>query len=87
MEESVKQQEQSTNTNTNNNNKLCVDDLRASASHTILFESEAGVIIGPAEKSLCQRLCPLLFDERVFLSYGEVKRYILLTKEFSFMLI
>ena len=72
---SVKQQEQSIN-----NNKLSVDELRASASHTILFEAEAGVIIGQAEKSLCQRLFPL-FDERVFLSYGEVKRYILLTTD------
>lgn len=74
---SVKLQEQSTN-----NNNLSVDELRAlSASHTILFESEAGVIIGQAEKNVCQRLFPLFFDERVFLSYGEVKRYILLTTD------
>ena len=45
----------------------------------ILFEAPAAVIIGQAEKSICQRMIPLLFDERSFLSYGECKRYILIT--------
>lgn len=50
------------------NSKLSVDELKS--CHTIVFESQAAVIIGPADKSLCQRILPLLFDERDFLSYG-----------------
>ena len=50
------------------NSKLSVDELRS--CHTIVFESQAAVIIGPADKSICERILPLLFDERDFLSYG-----------------
>ena len=53
---------------TKENSKLSVDELRS--CHTIVFESEAAVIIGAADKSLCKRILPLLFDERDFLSYG-----------------
>ena len=53
---------------TKDNSKLSVDELRS--CHTIVFESQAAVIIGPADKSICKRILPLLFDERDFLSYG-----------------
>ena len=58
--------------------KISVEELHNMHSK-ILFEAPAAVIIGQAEKSICQRMIPLLFDERSFLSYGECKRYILIT--------
>ena len=57
--------------------KISVEELHMHSK--ILFEAPAAVIIGQAEKSICQRMIPLLFDERSFLSYGECKRYILIT--------
>ena len=63
------------------NKNISVEQLHASLSSKILFEAPAAVIIGQAEKSLCQRILPLLFDERSFLSYGECKRYILITND------
>lgn len=55
---------------------LSVEALRA--TQRVVFEAHAGIIIGPDKKSLCQRLIPILFDERSFLSYGEIKRYIVI---------
>ena len=49
------------------------------ATQNVVFESPAAVVIGPVEKSMCQKSMPCLFNERSFLSYGEVKRFILLT--------
>ena len=71
MSESVTPFSQSTK----DNSKLSVDELRN--CHTIVFESQAAVIIGAADKSLCKRILPLLFDERDFLSYGVSYCYIL----------
>lgn len=71
MSESVTPFSQSTK----DNSKLSVDELRS--CHTIVFESQAAVIIGPADKSICKRILPLLFDERDFLSYGVSYYYIL----------
>lgn len=56
--------------------QLGVEALRA--THPVVFESHAAVIVGAVEKTTCQRMIPCLFDERSFLSYGEVKRYILI---------
>jgi hypothetical protein len=57
-------------------NSLSINKLRT--VHIITFESPAGVIIGPAQKDICQKLCPCL-GERSYISYGEIQRYILLT--------
>jgi len=72
LSESVTPFSQST---TKDNSKLSVDELRN--CHTIVFESQAAVIIGQADKSICKRIMPLLFDERDFLSYGVSYYYIL----------
>mmetsp|Transcript_31021 Transcript_31021/g.65499 ORF Transcript_31021/g.65499 Transcript_31021/m.65499 type:complete len:229 (-) Transcript_31021:909-1595(-) len=53
-----------------------VETLRA--TQRVAFEAPAGVIIGPDEKSVCQKMVPCLFDERSFLSYGEIKRYVII---------
>ena len=58
--------------------KMSVETLRSTKQVT--FESPAAIIIGPAEKNIFQRLLPLCFDERAFLSYGEGKRYIIITE-------
>ena len=57
---------------------LSIDNLRS--THTIIFESLAAVIIGPAQKDLCQKFCPCL-GERSYISYGEIQRHILLTND------
>jgi len=46
------------------------------ATHNVSFEGPAAVVVGPVEKDLCQR-CNPCFDERAFISFGEVKRHIL----------
>lgn len=57
------------------------------ATNNIVFESPAAVIVGPADKNSFQKLLKPIpipfFHERSFISYGEVKRYIvlLLTKD------
>mmetsp|Transcript_25303 Transcript_25303/g.45589 ORF Transcript_25303/g.45589 Transcript_25303/m.45589 type:complete len:236 (-) Transcript_25303:102-809(-) len=57
--------------------KLGVEELRA--TQRVLFESPAAVIVGPVEKDICQKMIPCLwFDERSFISFGEVKRHILI---------
>jgi len=40
------------------------------------FESEAGVIKGYVKKDILKRLLPFFYDERDFVSYGEVRRYV-----------
>jgi hypothetical protein len=57
-------------------NSLSINKLRN--VHMMTFESLSGVILGPAQKDLCQKLCPCL-GERSYISYGEIQRYILLT--------
>lgn len=49
------------------------------------FESEAGVIKGGVEKDTLKRFLPLFFDERDFVSYGEVRRYIFVRGAFIFV--
>lgn len=54
-----------------------VEELRASCS--VSFEAPAAVVVGPAEKSVMQRLIPRRLrrlDERSVVSYGEVRRYV-----------
>jgi len=40
------------------------------------FESEAGVIKGGVKKDFLKRCLPYFFDERDFVSYGEVRRFL-----------
>lgn len=40
------------------------------------FESEAGVIKGGVEKDFLKKILPFFFDERDFVSYGEVRRFL-----------
>lgn len=61
-----------------NKSKPSVEVLRATGK--VLFEGYAAVIIGPVEKNLCEKAFRCFYDERSFLSYGEVKRYIVLMK-------
>lgn len=54
--------------------KLSVQELRKGGGTD--FESEAGVIKGGVQKDCLKRCLPFLFDERDFVSYGEVRRYL-----------
>lgn len=40
------------------------------------FECEAAVIRGKPQKNILRRLLPWIFDERDFVAYGEVRKYI-----------
>ena len=60
------------------NSKPSVEALRATGK--VLFEGYAAVIIGSVHKNLCEKAFRCIYDERSFLSYGEVKRYIVLMK-------
>lgn len=40
------------------------------------FESEAGVIKGGVKKDILKKILPFFFDERDFVSYGEVRRFL-----------
>jgi len=40
------------------------------------FESEAGIIKGRAHKDILKRLLPFIYDERDFISYGEIRRFL-----------
>jgi hypothetical protein len=62
-----------------NNSKPTVEALRATGK--VLFEGYAAVIIGPVQKNLCKKALKCFYDERSFLSYGEVKRYIVILKD------
>jgi hypothetical protein len=46
------------------------------ASNKIIFDSVVGIIPGEAEKNMFQKMFPRLLDERSCVSFGEVKRYI-----------
>ena len=59
--------------------KPTVEALRATGK--IVFEGYAAVIIGAVHKSLCEKSFQCFYDERCFLSYGEVKRYIVIMKD------
>lgn len=58
------------------------EGLCTSKKFGMLYESYAAVVIGPAEKNAMQRLIPRKlrkFDDRSVLSYGECKRYVVVT--------
>jgi hypothetical protein len=40
------------------------------------FEGEAGVIKGCVKKDIMKKILPFFYDERDFVSYGEVRRYV-----------
>lgn len=42
------------------------------------FENEAAVIKGGVKKDFLKKILPFFFDERDYVSYGEVRRYVLL---------
>lgn len=52
---------------------LSVAELKKQGSE---FESEAAVIKGRAHKDILKRCLPFFYDERDFLAFGEVRRYI-----------
>ena len=59
-----------------------VEELRAMRS--VSFEAPAAVVVGPAEKSVMQRLIPRRLrrlDERSVVSYGEVRRYVVVKSD------
>jgi len=49
------------------------------------FESEAGVIKGGVKKDILKKVLPFFFDERDFVSYGEVRRYIFVRGPYIFV--
>lgn len=61
-----------------NKNKLSLEELRSAHGGKLPFEASAGVIVGPADKNFFQKLVkPVrIFNERAFVSYGEIRRYI-----------
>lgn len=64
----------------NNSKPPSVEALRATGK--VLFEGYAAVIIGHVQKNICEKALKCCFyDERQFLSYGEVKRYIVIIKD------
>mmetsp|Transcript_1595 Transcript_1595/g.4178 ORF Transcript_1595/g.4178 Transcript_1595/m.4178 type:complete len:241 (+) Transcript_1595:94-816(+) len=40
------------------------------------FESEAAVIKGRVKKDILKKILPFIYDERDFVSYGEIRRYV-----------
>lgn len=40
------------------------------------FESVAGIIKGCAQKDILKRFLPFIYDERDFISYGEIRRFL-----------
>mmetsp|Transcript_8262 Transcript_8262/g.12706 ORF Transcript_8262/g.12706 Transcript_8262/m.12706 type:complete len:238 (+) Transcript_8262:176-889(+) len=49
------------------------------------FESEVAVLEGAPKKDFLKRFLPLIFDERDYVSYGEVKRYVLIKGDSCFI--
>lgn len=62
--------------------KMGVEALRATRS--VSFEAHAAVIIGPVERNICEKYIPC-YAERVFISYGEAKRHILVVGDNIFV--
>jgi hypothetical protein len=63
---------------------LSVANLR-SRSRGLQFSSKAAVIKGGVQKNLLRRLFPVCYDERDFVSYGEVVRYIFVSGNVIFV--
>lgn len=49
------------------------------------FESYAAVIKGAVQKNFLQIFCPCVYDERDFVSYGEVKNYVLVKDGYAYI--
>lgn len=49
------------------------------------FESYAGIFNGASPKNILQILLPCIYDERDFVSYSEVKRYVMIQKQACFI--
>lgn len=60
----------------NNPALLNVANLRGTAGAD--FESKAAVLRGKPVKSIMQRLLPLCYEERDYIAYGEVERFVLI---------
>ena len=55
--------------------KLDVESMRA--TNRVIFEAPAAVVVGGVDRNVCEKIFPCV-AERSFISYGEVKRYILI---------
>mmetsp|Transcript_16040 Transcript_16040/g.32288 ORF Transcript_16040/g.32288 Transcript_16040/m.32288 type:complete len:239 (-) Transcript_16040:182-898(-) len=66
------------NNNDGKNNKSSLEALRSAHGGKLPFEAPAGIIVGPADKNSFQKLVKpfRIFNERAFVSYGEIRRYI-----------
>ncbi len=66
------------NSNIGKKNNLSLEALRSAHGGTLPFEAPAGIIVGPADKNFFQKLVKpfRIFNERAFVSFGEIKRYI-----------
>jgi hypothetical protein len=62
---------------------LSVQTLRG--EHGADFESYAAVLRGAPEKNFLKRCLPCIYDERDFVTYGEVKKYALIKGESCFI--
>ena len=61
---------------------LSVATLRGTASD---FESEVAICRGAPEKNIFKKLFPMIFDERDFATYGELKKYCLVKGDCCFV--
>jgi hypothetical protein len=59
-------------------NATLIESLRS--SNKILFESVVALIPGEADKNIFQRMLPRLIDERSCVSFGEVKRHVVVVE-------
>eukprot|EP00547_Thalassionema_nitzschioides_P010234 CAMPEP_0194228084 /NCGR_PEP_ID=MMETSP0156-20130528/43191_1 /TAXON_ID=33649 /ORGANISM="Thalassionema nitzschioides, Strain L26-B" /LENGTH=220 /DNA_ID=CAMNT_0038960589 /DNA_START=202 /DNA_END=864 /DNA_ORIENTATION=+ len=62
---------------------LSVEALRGKSGFG--FESEVAVLKGAPKKDFLKRFLPLLFDERDYLAYGEVRRYVFIKGDSCFV--
>eukprot|EP00536_Pseudo-nitzschia_multiseries_P002007 jgi/Psemu1/294657/fgenesh1_pm.26_\ len=49
------------------------------------FEGEAAVIQGRVKKDILKKMLPFIYDERDYVSYGEVRRYVFVKGNFIFI--
>lgn len=63
--------------------QLTVDTLRGTSGSD--FEAQAAVLRGVAEKNCLQKFLPCIFDERDFVAYGEVLRFVLVKSSNCFV--
>lgn len=60
-----------------------VENLRTKLN--VRFECYAAVLHGASPKTFIQRILPCIFDERDYVSYGEVKKYVLIVEGSCFI--